>query len=79
MIESKMERIIVGAMTRREISYEKLSKIYEKKLGRKITKQALNQRVKKLSRTNDLEVFREMLRVIGVNEASIEKFVEEVK
>lgn len=79
MIESKMERIIVGAMKRRNLSYEGLTKIYEKKIGRRITKQALNQKVKNLVRTKNEKVFRELLRVIGVNEESIEKFVEEVK
>ena len=79
MIESKMERIIVGAMARRKISYQKLTELYEQKVGRKITKQALNHKVKNLCRTRDEKVFRELLRVIGVNEANIEEFVREVK
>ena len=78
MIESKMERIIVGAMTRRKISYQKLTELYEKKLGRKITKQALNHKVKNLFRTKDEKVFRELLWVIGVSEENIEAFVKEV-
>ena len=79
MIESKMERIIVGAMARRKISYQKLTELYEQKVGRRITKQALNHKVKNLCRTRDEKVFRELLRVIGVNEANIEEFVREVK
>ena len=79
MIESKMERIIVGAMTRRQLSYEKLSKVYERKKGKSITKQALNTKVKNLARTKNIETFRELLEMMGVNEESIEKFVEEVK
>lgn len=79
MIESKMERIIVGAMARRKISYQKLTELYEQKVGRRITKQALNHKVKNLCRTKDEKVFRELLRVIGVNEANIEEFVREVK
>lgn len=79
MIESKMERIIVGAMARRKISYQKLTELYEQKVGRRITKQALNHKVKNLCRTRDEKVFIELLRVIGVNEANIEEFVREVK
>lgn len=78
MVESKMERIIVGAMTRRNLTYTKLSEIYELKVGRKITKQALNHKVKNLCRTKDEKVFRELLWVIGVSEENIEAFVKEV-
>lgn len=78
MIESKMERIIVGAMARRRITYQKLSEIYENKIGKKITKQALNHKVKNLCRTRDEKIFRELLGIIGVSEENIEKFVKEV-
>lgn len=79
MIESKMERIIVGAMARRKITYQSLTELYERKFGRKISKQALNHKVKNLCRTRDEKVFRELLTAIGVSEANIEEFVKEVK
>lgn len=79
MVENQMERMIVGAMKRRKLSYEKLGQLWEKKSGQAVTKQAVNQKVKNLCRTKNLAKFREVLEVIGVSEKSIEEMVAMLK